>query len=31
VRVRLVELFTIVGDTDQAVMAARRALANALY
>jgi putative thioredoxin len=31
VRVRLVELFAVVGDTDPAVMAARRALANALY
>lgn len=30
-RVRLVELFTVVGDADPSVMAARRALANALY
>lgn len=30
-RVRLVELFTVVGDTDPAVLAARRALASALY
>jgi putative thioredoxin len=30
-RVRLVELFTVVGDTDPSVMSARRALANALY
>lgn len=30
-RVRLVELFTVVGDSDPRVMAARRALANALY
>ncbi|NCT90677.1 tetratricopeptide repeat protein [Cellulomonas sp. APG4] len=31
VRVRLVELFTVVGDADPRVLAARRALANALY
>ncbi|GEN78391.1 tetratricopeptide repeat protein [Actinotalea fermentans] len=31
VRVRLVELFTVVGDADPRVMAARRALASALY
>ncbi|WP_199423706.1 tetratricopeptide repeat protein [Actinotalea solisilvae] len=31
VRVRLVELFGVVGDTDPRVMAARRALASALY
>lgn len=31
VRVRLVELFTVVGDTDPSVLAARRALASALY
>ncbi len=30
-RVRLVELFTVVGDADPRVMAARRALASALY
>jgi putative thioredoxin len=30
-RVRLVELFTVVGDTDPTVMTARRALASALY
>ena len=30
-RARLVELFTVVGDTDPSVMAARRALASALY
>ncbi|GGC12225.1 tetratricopeptide repeat protein [Cellulomonas carbonis] len=30
-RVRLVELFAVVGDTDPRVMAARRALASALY
>ncbi len=30
-RVRLVELFTVVGDTDPAVLQARRALASALY
>ena len=30
-RVRLVELFAVVGDTDPRVLAARRALANALY
>jgi putative thioredoxin len=30
-RVRLVELFSVVGDTDPRVMAARRALASALY
>lgn len=30
-RVRLVELFSVVGDTDPSVMAARRALASALY
>lgn len=30
-RVRLVELFAVVGDADPRVMAARRALANALY
>lgn len=30
-RVRLVELFTLVGDADPRVMAARRALASALY
>ncbi len=30
-RARLVELFTVVGDTDPAVMAARRSLASALY
>lgn len=30
-RVRLVELFAVVGDTDVRVMVARRALANALY
>lgn len=30
-RVRLLELFAVVGDSDPAVMAARRALANALY
>lgn len=30
-RIRLVELFAVVGDTDPSVMAARRALANALY
>lgn len=30
-RVRLVELFTLVGDSDPRVMAARRALASALY
>lgn len=30
-RVRLVELFTVVGDTDPRVMSARRALASALY
>lgn len=31
VRVRLIELFAVVGDTDPRVMAARRALASALY
>lgn len=31
VRVRLVELFGVVGDTDPRVMSARRALATALY
>ena len=31
VRVRLVELFTVVGDQDPRVTAARRQLANALY
>lgn len=31
VRVRLVELFGVVGDSDPRVTAARRALANALY
>lgn len=31
VRVRLVELFTVVGDADSRVLAARRALASALY
>lgn len=31
VRVRLVELFTVVGDDDPRVLTARRALANALY
>ena len=30
-RVRLIDLFTVVGDTDPSVMAARRALASALY
>ncbi|EYR63778.1 thioredoxin [Actinotalea ferrariae CF5-4] len=30
-RVRLVELFAVVGDTDPRVMTARRALASALY
>lgn len=30
-RVRLLELFTVVGDTDPRVMAARRSLASALY
>lgn len=30
-RVRLLELFTVVGDADPRVMAARRALASALY
>lgn len=30
-RVRLVELFTVVGDTDPLVVSARRALASALY
>lgn len=30
-RVRLLELFTVVGDDDPRVMAARRALASALY
>lgn len=30
-RVRLVELFSVVGDTDPRVMTARRALASALY
>jgi len=30
-RVRLVELFTVVGDADPRVMSARRALASALY
>ena len=31
VRLRLLELFTVVGETDPSVMTARRALANALY
>ena len=31
VRVRLLELFTVVGDADPSVLAARRALASALY
>src|SRR5665648_597083 len=31
VRLRLLELFTVVGETDPGVMTARRALANALY
>jgi putative thioredoxin len=31
VRLRLLELFTVVGETDSSVMTARRALANALY
>lgn len=31
VRVRLIELFGVVGDTDARVLAARRALASALY
>jgi putative thioredoxin len=31
VRVRLVELFSVVGDADPRVMAARRSLASALY
>jgi len=30
-RARLVELFTVVGDADPRVSAARRALASALY
>lgn len=30
-RLRLLELFTVVGDSDPTVMAARRALASALY
>lgn len=30
-RVRLIELFAVVGDTDPRVLAARRALASALY
>ena len=31
VRLRMIELFRVVGDTDPRVMAARRALASALY
>ena len=31
IRLRLLELFTVVGETDPGVMTARRALANALY
>jgi putative thioredoxin len=31
VRVRMIELFRVVGDTDPRVLAARRALASALY
>ena len=31
VRTRLVELFTVVGDADPRVAAARRALASALF